>query len=254
MARPSFFESLLPPCVRVAEMDPSEGRIWALAAEERAAVSDAVPHRQREFAAGRQLAAGLMDELGLPRVPLIAHADRSPVWPDGVVGSITHCPSRVAVAVVRAADAGGIGIDIEPSTPLPEGLEPLVLTAEEAGQFIGRPSMEQALRGRLVFSAKEATYKAVYPLTKQVLEFADLAVSWEAGRFVAVLRRAAPPFRTGTRFAGSWALHHGYIGTAVVLGQDRSCAAVPPGENPAAQPRDGSRPVQSHAHLSAIGH
>ncbi|MBK3576486.1 4'-phosphopantetheinyl transferase superfamily protein [Streptomyces sp. MBT65] len=226
MTTSTLFEPLLPSCVLVAEMDPRDGLISALAPAERGAIADAVPHRQREFAAGRQLAHRLIGELGLASGAILSHADRSPAWPAGIVGSITHCPNRIAVTVARATDVEGIGIDIEPSTPLPDGLEPLVLATEESRRFTGLSAEERALRSRWVFSAKEATYKAIYPLTGKVLEFADLVVSWEAGGFVAVLRCAAPPFRLGTRFVGRCAVEDGYIATVVVIERGQGAAAT----------------------------
>ncbi|MBV6695659.1 4'-phosphopantetheinyl transferase superfamily protein [Kitasatospora aureofaciens] len=217
MTDSSLFAPLLPPCVKIAEMDPRDSSIGALEPAEQRVVADAVPHRQREFAAGRQLAHGLIGDLGYPRTPLLAHPDRSPRWPEGLVGSITHCEGRVAVAVGRSSEVMGIGIDIEPCAPLPAELGPLVLTADERRRVDAWSAEDGSLRSRWVFSAKEATYKAVYPLTRKVLEFSDLEVFGGPMGFVSVLRRQAPPFPEGTSFVGHRAAVGGYMANAVVL-------------------------------------
>ncbi|MEU6229762.1 4'-phosphopantetheinyl transferase superfamily protein [Streptomyces sp. NPDC047042] len=111
----------------------------------------------------------------------------------------------------------GIGIDIEPCAPLPSELDPLVLTADERWRADAGSAEERGLRTRWVLSAKEATYKAMYPLTRKALEFSDLEVLWGPRGFVSVLRCPAPPFPEGTSFAGHSAAAGGYIANAVAL-------------------------------------
>ena len=58
-------------------------------------------------------------------------AKREPLWPAGVVGSITHCDGYRAAAVARATDLATVGIDAEPHEPLPDGvLAAIALPAE----------------------------------------------------------------------------------------------------------------------------
>ncbi|WP_191134036.1 4'-phosphopantetheinyl transferase family protein [Streptomyces sp. col6] len=216
----SLLAPLLPAYVGVAEAEPAHESIGLLDAAELRVVEDAIPSRQREFAVGRQLAHRLMAELGHARESLLPHPDRSPRWPEGVVGSITHCATRVAVAVGRSADVRGLGIDVEPCVPLPADLDPLILNAEEARRREAGNDEERRLRSRWVFSAKEATYKAMYPLTRRVLEFAHLEVFWSPDGFTSELRCAAPPFPKGALFSGRSSTAGGYITHAVVIGHD----------------------------------
>ena len=73
----------------------------------------AVDKRQREFATGRRLAHGLLTELGVGGGPLLPGRDRAPIWPDGVVGTISHSRAWCVVAAARgrvgAEGAGGNG-------------------------------------------------------------------------------------------------------------------------------------------------
>ena len=104
--------NLLPPYVAVAEGVIADGQadLWP---EEAAYVANAVEKRRREFACGRHFARRCFRALGRPDGPLPANPDRSPRWPDGLVGSITHTDTYCAAAVARADDIAGIGIDVE---------------------------------------------------------------------------------------------------------------------------------------------
>ena len=104
--------SLLPPYVAVAEgvIADWQADLWP---EEAAYVANSVEKRRREFACGRHFVRRCFRALGRPDGPLPANPDRSPRWPDGLVGSITHTDTYCAAAVARADDIAGIGIDVE---------------------------------------------------------------------------------------------------------------------------------------------
>lgn len=78
------------------------------------ALHDAVPKRRAEFLSGRYCAARVLERMDMKtEVGISRH--RAPIWPDSVVGSISHTSDKaVAVAVaMRALDVLGLGIDIE---------------------------------------------------------------------------------------------------------------------------------------------
>jgi 4'-phosphopantetheinyl transferase N-terminal domain len=107
--------------------------------EEREHVMRAVPKRQAEFGTARVYARRALAQLGVPPVSLHPLADRSPRWPEGVVGTITHCEAFCAVAVARAADARGIGLDAEPDVGLEPALERYTCTPHER-RLLDEPS------------------------------------------------------------------------------------------------------------------
>ena len=82
-------------------------------------------------------------------------------------------------AVGRQRDIGSVGIDVEPAVPLPPDMLELIATPNERRKIADDP-----LRGKLLFAAKEAVYKAVYPLERVFLEFRDIEVDL-AGRTAA---------------------------------------------------------------------
>lgn len=152
-----------------------------------------VPARRVEFAAGRSAARAAMAALGLPPLPIPMGADRAPVWPGGVTGTITHCAGACLALAGAAADWRGLGLDAEPLVPLEAGLWPLILGPDEEGDGL------QALRS---FVAKEAAYKAQYPLSGTLFDFHTLRLDWRGAQFTAHFTRAVPPFAKGAQLQG----------------------------------------------------
>lgn len=167
--------------VAVAADDP---RLPAtgLAPTEAAAAETMVARRRREFAAGRRAARAALGELGAAPAAIPHGPDRAPVWPPGLIGSISHSPSSCIAAVCRTGRLAGIGLDIEPDEPLPLSLWDAILTADER-RWVERSGREAAGRlARMVFSAKEAVYKCQYPATRTVLDFQDVEIDPDGRR------------------------------------------------------------------------
>jgi hypothetical protein len=94
-----MFAELLPPDVEVAMYDPSMAH--DVHCDELRLMASAVPRRRAEFAAGRACARAALRRLGINGWPLLVGSKREPLWPAGVVGSITHTDGLVAAAVSR---------------------------------------------------------------------------------------------------------------------------------------------------------
>ena len=165
----------------------------------------AIPRRQREFAAGRAALRAAMADLGLPAVAIPMHPDRSPALPAGLAASITH----TATACLAAAMTGrrALGIDLEPDEPLPPDILDTVLTPAERGT----PD------ARVIFSAKEALYKAQYPLSGTLFGFDAVAVTLQTATFTATFLQSVPGFPAGTRLSGQWTRVENHILTAIVI-------------------------------------
>jgi 4'-phosphopantetheinyl transferase EntD len=191
--------------------------------EEAASMSRAASVRLLEFRGGRHCARHALARLGLPDTPVLRASDRSPVWPDGFVGSIAHTRNRhrgfCGAVVARATHVRSLGLDVELDEPLEPKLWPRVLTAREHSWLNQKPDSERGFWGKLVFSAKECAYKCQYPLSHQFLEFADVDVTFsETGNeLFAVLGRCAGPFPSGAVFAGRYARQDGIVATGVTV-------------------------------------
>jgi 4'-phosphopantetheinyl transferase EntD len=214
-----YFSGLLDAKIAVAEA-PLSGEPPELPAEEALGVADAVARRRLEFAIGRDCARRAMAALGHARTTLPRAQDRQPIWPDDLVGSITHTDGRAAAAVARR-DQGfvAIGIDLEPAHALPSDLWASVCTPRDQAKLAVIRGMTPGLAARLVFCMKEASFKCQYPLSGAMLEFADLVIDIdvETGTFAATYQRAAPPFAIHDRLVGRFAISAGHIASAVVV-------------------------------------
>ncbi|GLW99279.1 4'-phosphopantetheinyl transferase superfamily protein [Microtetraspora sp. NBRC 16547] len=187
-----------------------------LFAEETALVTHAVDKRRREFTTGRHCARAALALLGFPPAPILKGERGAPVWPPGVVGSITHCAGYRAAAV--SVDVLSIGIDAEPALPLPDGiLETISLPGER--DMLTRLGGGQPW-DRLLFSAKESVYKAWFPLARRRLDFADARIGIDPdGGFTARLLVPGPHVGEAELrgFTGRWLVADGLLMTAVTV-------------------------------------
>ncbi|HTB28541.1 MAG TPA: 4'-phosphopantetheinyl transferase superfamily protein [Steroidobacteraceae bacterium] len=178
------FSELFPPGVAAAELR-MPGDASLLYPEEAVSVAKAVPKRVGEFAAGRLCARRALAEFGITGVPLTMAPDRAPVWPESMVGSITHTRGLCAAVVAERRRFASLGIDVEVAGDVKRDLWRHICVAAESAWLESLPVSAQASAATLLFSAKEAFYKCQYSITRERLNFSDLhakvAESGEAG-------------------------------------------------------------------------
>ena len=155
----------------------SPGDEDALREAEAASISSSIAKVRRASGAARIVARGLLGQLGLPEAQVPKGAGGEPIWPAGVSGSLAHDDEIAVAAVAWQRDFTSIGIDVEPAGALPSAMLALVATPGER-----RMIADDLLQAKLLFAAKEAVYKAVYPLDRVFLEFGDIEVDLAAGR------------------------------------------------------------------------
>lgn len=154
--------------------DPATG-LWPA---EEPATPPMVPQRRAEFAAGRRAVRAAMADLGLPAAAVPMADSRAPIWPDGMTGSIAHGGGLALAVVAQAGTCRSVGLDLEPRAPLSDDLDPIIRRPGETGDLLA------------LFVAKEAAYKAHYPLTGRVLAFDEVHITWDGPGFEA---RILPP-------------------------------------------------------------
>lgn len=164
-------------CVRVQDAPPD------IREQERPAIRTAVKKRLREFNAGRFCARQALGRFGFAGIAITHDADGAPQWPPGIVGSITHSSTYAASAVARTADLRGIGVDLETVSRLSPIISAKILTPPEEAcmQSQAGPARRQRLLA-LIFSAKEAAYKCLYPLVRRRIGFGEARVEHDAQR------------------------------------------------------------------------
>jgi 4'-phosphopantetheinyl transferase EntD len=215
-------EEILPAAVATAETFTDLPHA-ALLPQEAAIVERASDKRRREFTVGRECARIALGKLGVAPAPILIGERGAPRWPEGIVGSITHCDGYRAAAVAYASDVAAIGLDAEPDDPLPRGvLDVISLPAERARLAALAGEGPTVCWDRLLFSAKESVYKAWFPLTGRWLGFEDADVTiTPAGTFTARLL-AEPQSPCTASFAGRWLAGGGLILTAITVPRSAS--------------------------------
>jgi 4'-phosphopantetheinyl transferase EntD len=167
----------------------------------------AAAKRRREFLLGRTAAHGAIRSLlGDSPHPVRKGASGEPLWPEGLVGSITHSGDTAAAAVGRRREAEGIGIDLEDlSKRVSFQISRKVCTEKELRWVQGTEDPgEKNLRLRMLFSAKESVYKALFPAGRIFLGFQDAELAWEPRerRFLGrLLKQSGPAYPCGRAFA-----------------------------------------------------
>ncbi len=169
-------QSVLGRHAAVACLNTTDGNPALLTPEEYVAVSGAIAKRQNEFAAGRMAARRAMHRIGFPSTPLLANPDRSPRWPQHLVGSISHSQTSCVAIVARREHLRSIGVDVEPDRELPPELWDLICHPEELQRAAELPQAVRARWVTRVFCAKEAYYKWVYPQIRCLMAFHDVTI------------------------------------------------------------------------------
>jgi len=198
----------------------------ALFPAEAAVIARSVEKRRREFTTVRHCARVALLQLGIAPTPILPGERGAPGWPPGVVGSMTHCAGFRGSAVARDTDLRGIGLDAEPAEPLPPGVLDAIALPEE--HLTIKAFGPQTPADRLLFSAKEAVYKAWFPLTRRFLEFHEARIELDPdGTFTATLLADPPLPLPG--FEGRWLHRDGLIVTAIAVpAQPAGTATAPP--------------------------
>ncbi len=214
--------ALLPAQVHYAEAlcdDDGAADGAGLLAAELAAIGRAVPKRRAEYTTVRRCARTALAELGVADHPLVKGELGAPQWPDGVVGSMTHCAGYRGAAVALTAHITTVGIDAEPNAALPDGVLDRIARPEDLRDLPAAAGATPAW-DRLLFSAKESVYKAWYPLARTFLDFAAASVRFDPdGRFTATLHVPGPLVHGVplTGFAGRWTATPQLLITSIVL-------------------------------------
>ncbi|MGP8230180.1 MAG: 4'-phosphopantetheinyl transferase family protein [Steroidobacteraceae bacterium] len=224
--------SLFPGDVMAAELR-APGDASLLMPEEAAGVLNAVPKRIQEFAAGRLCARRALAKHGVINFPIRVAHDRQPLWPEFLVGSITHTVGLCAAAVAARAHVIALGLDSEAVGAVKVHLWPSICAAAELAWVDALLPEEQAKAVAMIFSAKEAFYKCQYPLAGERLNFHDVCVrplEWGAvqgafavapARPIGFFNRFAAPLRAPTSapgsVLGSYRFHEQFVSAGIIL-------------------------------------
>ena len=219
---------ILPSWVAACERTVDVGEGGLFPAEQEVLVR-AVAKRRAEFSTVRACARQALAQLGLPPVPILPGERGAPQWPDGVVGTMTHCDGYRAAAVAPASRAVGIGVDAEPHGPLPDGVLGLVSLPEERERLAELAAVRPDVHwDRLLFTVKESVYKVWYPITRTWLDFSGASVAIEPAEqtFTAELQVPGPTVNGAElkQLRGRYLVSDGLVISAIVLAREPDLA------------------------------
>ena len=188
--------------------------------EEEALIASAAETRRVEFRAGRACAHAGLSALGVKPGPVLRGTQREPLWPVGIVGSITHTAGFCAAAVAQTQDYRALGLDAELDARVTDAFVRRVCSANEIARSAELGPIEHW--ANVLFSAKETVHKLQYPLSGRVLYWRDLEVELDpphigAGTFQARFVNPSPPFPRGAVLVGRWRREAGLILSGAAL-------------------------------------
>ncbi|GEM_PF-2478183 len=137
--------------------------------------------RKNEFIAGRLCVKQAFINMGVHPKPIPVTADGAPLWPEEIVGSISHTNNFAFSALARKKEISGLGIDTEAwiDKKRIKNVVEFVATKKETN-WLKRQTLSKKIKlFTLLFSAKESVYKYFYSLTKTSIDFEDLEITIE---------------------------------------------------------------------------
>ena len=170
-AQGTAFAILAVPDAKPADLHPQEAALIS---------PNAVAAKRTSFTLGRNAAAQALRAIGIdPPPPVLQGKGKNPLWPEQVAGSITHCEPWTICVAAKGSAAKALGVDLEDVRRVQNpDIGEVICTRSEMEWIAG--SEDQLGSLIMVFSAKEAMYKAYYPFCRRYFDFTDAELEWEA--------------------------------------------------------------------------
>lgn len=173
--------------------------------------------RKQEFQRGRVCAAEALNSLGEYNHYIVeVEDDRSPIWPRGVVGSISHCKKYSCSVAASSAELTAVGIDLESTVRVQDKLARMIQFDSDI-QSDSRLSSTELLS--LIFSAKESLYKALYPQVKCYFGFEDAALTevTESNFSIKLINDLSCDYKKGASFKGNFLFFDEHVLTVIEI-------------------------------------
>jgi enterobactin synthetase component D len=141
-------------------------------------IAQSVLKRQSEFLAGRIMAQKSLQQLDHKNVNIAIGKDRSPIWPIGIIGAISHSNDLVLCIMASTTDYAYVGCDIEPmiANDTRMNIDNIIINEDEK-LLMKSTYLEESVSFTLVYSAKESLFKALYPDVKRYFDFSAAQIS-----------------------------------------------------------------------------
>ena len=206
----------LPQCVVIKTGLPMDRKLFPVEDKQ---IANATQSRRQQYATGRWLARQALTALNYPQLSITNRGELGPDWPQGIVGSISHCKKVVCVALARNDTLSSIGIDVELEGRLSQQSFKRILTTNELNRLQGLNEQEQLTSVSKIFSAKEATYKSISYAWNLKFGFKDISIelSLSDGSFLVHPEHTSLQKTPWEKLEGHAALSLGLIVTTAVI-------------------------------------
>ncbi|MBT7202861.1 MAG: 4'-phosphopantetheinyl transferase superfamily protein [Deltaproteobacteria bacterium] len=172
--------------------------------------------RNQEYLLGRLSIKDALGSLGYP--PTWIERDqrtKTPVWPEGITGSLSHS-SGLALAVVSNCPAIlGLGVDLEKANrTIDLKIERHICTQDESEDLHSLHPENQTIRLLLTFSAKESLYKCFFgEIPRDLLRFKNVSLKWESNTWTAHWRFPSEKKYPMEKTIGYWGMDLNWLWT-----------------------------------------
>jgi len=174
-------------------------------------INNAVVKRKAEFLCGRYTAQQALYSLGLGKQEIAIGANRAPIFPEGVIGSISHTGNTAISIVALDTRAQYLGIDIESiiSLDLFHKLHKQIISPDEK-HLLKQSDLSTETAFTVTYSAKESVFKALHPSVGKYFDFHAARLNKICTRTQKVelelTEDLAPSFTSGTIVSGEFYL------------------------------------------------
>ena len=167
-------------------------------------VGRSVTRRKAEFLAGRICAALCLKELGSQNCQVAIGTHRSPAWPTGYVGSITHTDDHAIAVVRQRAPGSDLGIDAEGNRQSALAQTRHMFLNQNEETWLRKMPMSPDAAWATAFSAKESFFKMAYAHVGRYFDF-DAVRIYDVGSCgtrlgLRVTQDLAPKIPAGTEY------------------------------------------------------
>jgi 4'-phosphopantetheinyl transferase EntD len=171
----SIIQTLFPGSV-TGKIIPIDDHQSYLNIDEASIIASASIKRKLEFSSGRYCAKKLLEQYNHTNISILPGQNREPVWPDGIIGSISHCKDLCGAVINKRTEIHSIGFDIENIKQTRNDIGRIVCTPEEKQWIKQQNQYPYNILVLLIFSLKESVYKCIYQYKQIKIGFKDCIV------------------------------------------------------------------------------
>ena len=163
----------------------------------------AASKRRAEYLASRLCVRHALSQLGIDDFVLANDRDRAPLWPQGIVGSLSHTHHCISLLLARAAGKKLLGVDCEQimQRQTAEEMQSMIVTAQEKA-VLRQSGLPFATALTVAFSLKESLYKALFPQLREFMNFDAAEITHCTPNAGQVTLRLTQTAAAGREFSG----------------------------------------------------